>query len=245
MDAHAILHTAANTVALAPVAIPEPGPGQVLVETLYSCISPGTELRCLAGQQPDAAQWPYIPGYALTGRVIAAGPETTLATGTLVFCSGTMAASVARMWGGHVSHALQYERAVYPLPSNVDPLAAALAKLAAITYHGMRLSRPQPHEQVAVIGLGPIGQLAARLHQLSGARVVAADPLAERVPSPSKAAGRRCSSRVALPKPLLLFCQAARMWLSMPPVLRRCQRRRSLWHASYPGMMHSTLARAT
>jgi 3-hydroxyethyl bacteriochlorophyllide a dehydrogenase len=181
MDAHAILHTGVNTVALAPIEIPAPGPGQVLIETLYSCISPGTELRCLAGQQPDAMPWPYIPGYALTGRVVATGPETTISVGTLVFSGGTSAASVARMWGGHVSHALHNEAAIFPLPEGVDPLTASIARLAAITYHGVRLSRPLPHEQVVVIGLGPIGQLAARLHQLSGARVIATDPVAERV----------------------------------------------------------------
>jgi 2-desacetyl-2-hydroxyethyl bacteriochlorophyllide A dehydrogenase len=181
MDAQAILHTGVNTVALAPIEVPEPGPGQVLIETLYSCISPGTELRCLAGQQPDAAPWPYIPGYALTGRIAAAGPNTTLPVGTLVFSGGTSAASVARMWGGHVSHALHHEGAVFPLPEGLDPLTASIARLAAITYHGVRLSRPQPHEQVAVIGLGPIGQLSARLHHLTGARVIATDPVPERV----------------------------------------------------------------
>jgi len=180
MQAEAILHTAVEVVTLDRVEIPDPGPGEVLIETLFSCVSPGTELRCLAGRQPGETPWPYIPGYALTGAVVACGPGVSLAAGTLVFCSGTRAASRARMWGGHVSHAVQRAEAVFPLPAGVDPLEASLAKLAGIAYHGVRLSRPLPHEQVAVVGLGPIGQLSARLHALAGARVVAADPVERR-----------------------------------------------------------------
>jgi 2-desacetyl-2-hydroxyethyl bacteriochlorophyllide A dehydrogenase len=179
MRASAILHTAVNTVTLDAVEIPDPGPGDVLIETWFSCISPGTELRCLAGRQPDTT-WPYIPGYALTGVVVACGADVDLPVGTLVFCSGTRTASRTPMWGGHVSHALQRAAAVFPLPPEVDPLTATLAKLAGIAYHGLRLSRPLPHEQVAVVGLGPIGQLSARLHALIGAHVVAADPVASR-----------------------------------------------------------------
>jgi 2-desacetyl-2-hydroxyethyl bacteriochlorophyllide A dehydrogenase len=70
---------------------------------------------------------------------------------------------------------------VFPLPAGVEPLNAALAKLAAIAYRGVRVAKTRPHEEVAVVGLGPIGQLSARLHRLAGARVVAADLDASRV----------------------------------------------------------------
>ena len=39
----------------------------------------------------------------------------------------------------------------------------------------MRLSRPQINECVAVVSLGPIGQLSARIHALAGAKIVATD----------------------------------------------------------------------
>lgn len=181
MRAHAILFTAVDTVELAETTIPEPGPGEVIVEAAYTCISPGTELRCLSGQQPDSVPWPYIPGYALSGYVKQAGPNTAIALGTAVFCRGTKAAGHTRQWGGHTSHALVDETALYPLPPNVEPQDASLASLAAITLHGVRRSRPQLDERVTVVGLGPIGQLSARLHALSGARVVAVDRVASRV----------------------------------------------------------------
>jgi threonine dehydrogenase-like Zn-dependent dehydrogenase len=84
------------------------------------------------------------------------------------------------MWGGHIAHAVQPEANVFPLPDRLDLIEAAMIKLAAIAYRGLRESQPMPHHKVAVIGLGPIGMLSARLHHLTGAHVVAADLSAER-----------------------------------------------------------------
>jgi 2-desacetyl-2-hydroxyethyl bacteriochlorophyllide A dehydrogenase len=180
MKAQAIVFTDVGQVTVSPVAIPAPGNGELLLEALYTCISPGTELRCRAGKQAGAS-FPFIAGYAFVGRVIACGAETTLKTGTLVCCSGTRDATLNRMWGGHISHAVQLERDVYPLPAGVAPVWGSAAHMAAIAYRGVRLSRPQPGESVAVIGLGLIGALAARLYAASGARVVAADLAPQRV----------------------------------------------------------------
>ena len=174
MQAKAIIFTAPNQVILDTVQIPAPAAGEVLLEALYTLISPGTDLRCRAGKQ-EGAVFPFIPGYSFVGRVLARGEGATITEGALVYCNGTSAASANLAWGGHVSHAVRAERELYPLPDGLDPLHASAAHLAAIAYRGVRLSRPQPHETVAVIGLGAIGALAARLQALTGARVVAAD----------------------------------------------------------------------
>jgi len=174
MQAKAIIFTAPDQVVLDTVEIPTPAVGEVLLEAIYTLISPGTELRCRAGKQ-EGAVFPFIPGYSFVGRVLARGEGATTPEGALVYCNGTSAASINLSWGGHVSHAVRTERDLYPLPDGVDPLHASAAHLAAIAYRGVRLSRPKPHETVAVIGLGAIGALAARLHMRSGARVIAAD----------------------------------------------------------------------
>lgn len=174
MQARAILFTAPNQLTIDRVQIPAPAAGEALIEALYTLISPGTELRCLAGKQ-EGALFPFVPGYSLVGRVLARGQGVSIPEGTLVYCNGTAAADVNLTWGGHVSHAVRSERELYPLPNGVDPLHASAAHLAAIAYRGVRLSQPKPHETVAVVGLGAIGALAARLHALTGARIVAAD----------------------------------------------------------------------
>ncbi|MBC8162464.1 MAG: zinc-binding dehydrogenase [Roseiflexaceae bacterium] len=181
MKTQAGLVTGVHTVALGEVELPAPASDELLIETAYSCVSPGTELRCLAGLQPGQPEWPFIPGYAQTGSVIGRGEQTTLPIGTRVFCRGTQRVSVARLWGGHIGHAVVREGDVFALDERVGLLEAAGAALAAIALHGVRVSRPQIHETVAVVGLGPIGQFSARLHQLAGARVVATDRVPERV----------------------------------------------------------------
>lgn len=174
MKTDALFATGIDKVELIDVNVPEPGTGEVLIETIYSSISPGTELRCLTGK-PPASGFPFVPGYSLVGRVVARGAEVALGEGTLVFCRGTQKCDRPILWGAHTRHALCRASEVFPVPANVDPLDAVFAKLAAIAYRGVRLAATQPHHQVAVIGLGPIGQFAARLHALTGARTVAAD----------------------------------------------------------------------
>ncbi|PWH15590.1 MAG: hypothetical protein DDG60_05575 [Anaerolineae bacterium] len=186
MQTRAIVFTAPNQVALESIEIPAPAAGEVLIESIYTLISPGTELRCRAGQQ-EGVVFPFIPGYSMVGRVVGRGAGVSLPEGTLVFCGGTSKASLNLAWGGHVAHAIQPAGNVYPLPEGMNPLHAPAAKLAAIAYRGVRLSNPRPHETVAVIGLGAIGLLAAQLHALSGARVVAADLSPYRVANAQKA----------------------------------------------------------
>jgi 2-desacetyl-2-hydroxyethyl bacteriochlorophyllide A dehydrogenase len=180
MKTTALIATAIDRVELADVCVPDPAPGQVMVEALYTAVSPGTEMRCLAGRQPGVT-FPFVPGYSMAGRIAARGAGVTLAEGTLVFCQGTEQADRPLAWGGHIAHALRGADSLFPLPTGVGPLEASLAKLGAIAYRGVRVAVTRPHDQVAVVGLGPIGQLAARLHGLTGARVVAADLCPDRV----------------------------------------------------------------
>jgi 2-desacetyl-2-hydroxyethyl bacteriochlorophyllide A dehydrogenase len=183
MDARAILFTGINQVSVEAIQLPNLAPDEALVEVEYTCVSPGTELRCLRGQQPNMLPFPFIPGYASVGRVRALGAAAApnIALGMPVFAGGTERANRGILWGGHVSHVIKAAHKLIPIPDSLDLREAALAKLAAIAYHGVRLSQPQPHETVCVVGLGIIGLLSARLHALSGARVCAFDLSAARV----------------------------------------------------------------
>lgn len=187
MKTTALFATGIDCVELVDATVPDPGPGEVVVEAIYTAISPGTEMRCLAGRQHGGA-FPFILGYSMVGRVAARGAGVTIPERTKVFCLGTERADRPLLWGAHIGHALLSAASVFPLPDRAALLDAALAKVAAIAYRGVRLAKTQPHEEVAVVGLGLIGQLSARLHRLAGARVVAADLDASRV-SISEAAG--------------------------------------------------------
>jgi 3-hydroxyethyl bacteriochlorophyllide a dehydrogenase len=181
MKAQAIVFTGVGKVELQSLNLPEPGPGEVALETLFSCISPGTELRSLAGKQ-GGGNFPFVPGYALAGRVIKRGPGATLAEGALVFSGGSeQCGEVNRCWGGHMSLAICPENLLLPIPAGVDLMEAAASKLASIPYHGLRLAHPLPEEKIAVIGLGAIGLMSAIQYAKAGCHVVACDMMESRV----------------------------------------------------------------
>jgi len=181
MKSQALLVTDIRKIELGEIELPEPEGREILVETAYSCVSPGTELRGIIGQQAGFEGHPYIPGYAMSGTVIEAGPDSHLKPGDRIFCNGTMKADKYLMWGGHTRHALLDAHGAFKLPDNVSLQDACITKLAAIARRGVRVGQAKEGETVGIIGLGPIGQLSARLHQLTGARVVAADLAPSRV----------------------------------------------------------------
>jgi bacteriochlorophyllide a dehydrogenase len=182
MQAKAVIFSAVNKVELTDFEQRQPAGSEILIETAYSSISPGTELRCLSGKEKNAGAFPFVPGYATSGRVIAAGPESLIVAGSRVFCSGTdVAGHLGISWGGQVSHAICDSDAAVELPDALEFKQASLIALAGIPYHGMRLARPVAGEKVVVCGLGAIGQFSARLFALSGADVVGIDISASRV----------------------------------------------------------------
>lgn len=177
MHTKALVFTASNVVGVQTVEIPSPGKREVLIEVTLSCISPGTELRCAAGDQPGGSDaFPFVPGYATVGRVVEAGAECELPVGTRVYADGTSRLhGINCMWGGHIAHAVAAESDVSVIPDNVPDRDAVLAALGGIAYHGFKLAGASAQAKVAVVGLGPLGQLSARIFAAAGCRVAACD----------------------------------------------------------------------
>ena len=140
-----------------------PGPGEALVEVLYSAVSPGTE-RAWFLQEPDApVRFPYRPGYAEVGVVRAIGPGVRgLAVGDRVVADGP-----------HASHVLLAAERLLPVPAGVDPVAAAFAPLGAIALQGVRRAGVELGASTCVLGAGLIGLLALRLAREAGAHPLA------------------------------------------------------------------------
>lgn len=65
----------------------------------------------------------------------------------------------------------KYHR-LHKLPSEMSYEEAVLVEPTAVALHAVRLSAMGVGDVVAVLGLGPIGQLVARLAKISGARAV-------------------------------------------------------------------------
>ncbi len=157
-------------ITIAPFEIPDPGPGQVLIETEASAISPGTELAIYTGihqwlADPTRAwpKFPFVPGYSAVGRIAAVGPGvTTFAPGQRV------------IWNGrHESHAIvdvaDRRRALHQISEHVAAPAAACAVLTRFPLTALVQCGQMLGQSVAVLGLGLIGQLTVRLFSAAGA----------------------------------------------------------------------------
>jgi predicted dehydrogenase/threonine dehydrogenase-like Zn-dependent dehydrogenase len=186
------------------VEVPDPHPGedQVLVRVAASIVSAGTEratmdaaqknLLAKARARPDQARqvlervlsegpratYEFVRqrldelgalGYSAAGTVVEAGPRVRgIAAGDRVAIAG----------GGFANHA---ELDVVPellcarVPEAVTDEDAAFATLGAIALHGFRRSEADIGSTVMVIGLGLIGQLAARIALAAGCSVRGVD----------------------------------------------------------------------
>jgi 2-desacetyl-2-hydroxyethyl bacteriochlorophyllide A dehydrogenase len=155
MKSMAVMVPEPGKVLLQEQALDAPRQGEVLIETHYSTLSPGTERHIILGQG-----WP-LPlsiGYSLTGKVIAVGPRVDR------FKVDDLVAAVAR----HASHVAVDQRAVVPIPQGVDLEQAAFFNLAHTALYGIRQAGLQLGEAVAVIGQGIVGLISARLAQIAG-----------------------------------------------------------------------------
>jgi len=82
---------------------------------------------------------------------------------------------VATASAGHGDYQLVPGLLCAKVPDNVDDASAAFATVGAIALHGLRQGELTVDESVAVIGLGLVGQVATRLAQASGLRVIGID----------------------------------------------------------------------
>jgi len=170
--------------------VPPVGRGTVLVQVRASLVSPGTELggwrrlkeRREEGRESteDAAAPPRKFGYANAGVVLAAGAAAEgFAPGERVACMG----------GGYALHtdtAVVPQHLCAPLPEEVSFGQGAYAHLAATALHAVRRGRPEIGAYAAVAGLGIVGQLTARLHQLAGCYVAGWDTIRSRIETARK-----------------------------------------------------------
>jgi predicted dehydrogenase/threonine dehydrogenase-like Zn-dependent dehydrogenase len=185
------------------VPAPVPAPTEVLVATIASVISPGTEravtalaqasLLAKARARPDlvrqVARKARADGLGATARAVrgrlaedlllgysAAGEVIEVGSAVTGIRVGQL---VATGGAGKASHAqLQAVPGLLcaVIPPAVLPADAAFTTVASIALHGLRLAEVGPGAKVVVSGLGLVGQLAARLALAAGCDVAGIDP---------------------------------------------------------------------
>lgn len=153
-------------IVLREVARPEVAPDRVLVRAHYSAISTGTEVDTIVHRRANPEGDDVPSGYSLAGEVVTVGERVEgISTGDLVACGG---------WNisVHAEYVSVPVNLCTALPPNSDLRKAAFSTIAAISLHAVRLAHLSLGEMAVVIGTGIIGQLAAMLAGLSGARAV-------------------------------------------------------------------------
>ena len=166
MKSLVVTFTGPRTVELREQEVRDPGPGEILVRTVVSLVSTGTEGLCLEGdfdldsRWASATRYPQTPGYSNVGRVLEVGKGVAgLAEGDRVFTTSTHR-QFALVAADHPKSA--------KLPDYTADEDATWSWLAAVTQTGVRRAEHAIGETAAVVGVGPLGQLVVQYLRLAG-----------------------------------------------------------------------------
>src|SRR5580704_8258341 len=203
--------------------VPAPAcrPGGVLVRSLFSLISTGTEMMKLteakmsmvgkARARPDqvrkvldtVAQQGAVATYKkVMNRLDSYTPLGYSLCGVVVevgrgaeeFRVGQLVAGAGNEYALHAEYNWIPTNLCVPVPDGVLPEHAAFATVGAIAMQGVRQAEAQLGDVACVIGLGLVGQLVVRLLVASGVRVVGLDFVADRCRLAEKAGAALCAA---------------------------------------------------
>lgn len=167
-----IVFSAKGVAEVQPCVVPtdDLGPTEVVVRTHRTLVSPGTELANLHDRLAPHNMPRRFPlervGYANVGIVLAAGSEAGVQPGQRVYSLGPHA-SVAR-----VDAATDL---CVPVPEGVVDEEVVFTRLATVSMTTLRTTEARAGDEVAVTGLGIVGNLAAQVFQIAGMTVHAFD----------------------------------------------------------------------
>jgi predicted dehydrogenase len=208
---------------LAVLDVPAPTcrPGGVLVRSLFSLISTGTELMKvneagmsmvgMARARPDqvkkvldqvqqqglAATYQKVmnklDSYTPLGYSLC-GVVTEVGKGAEEFKVGQLVACAGNEQALHAEYNWVPVNLCAAVPDGVLPEHAAFATVAAIAMQGVRRAEVQLGETAAVIGLGLIGQLVVRLLAAAGVQAVGIDPVPDRCRLAEKSGAAYCGA---------------------------------------------------
>ncbi len=196
-------------------------PGGVLVQSLFSLISTGTEMMKLAeakmsmvgkararpdqvrkvldtvAQQGALATYKKVmnrlDSYTPLGYSLC-GVVVEVGQGAEEFQVGQLVAAAGNEYALHAEYNWIPVNLCAPVPRAVSPEHAAFATVGSIAMHGVRRAEVQLGETACVIGLGLVGQLVVRLLIASGVRVIGLDVIEERCRLAEQAGAVLCAA---------------------------------------------------
>ena len=168
--------------------LPELNPGDVLLSVDYVGIC-RTDLEVLEGTlgyyRDGIANYPIVPGHEFSGTVARIGSNTHLqerfkvgdkVVGECILSrdsANRQEVGVINYNGAYSKYMIIPGDALHHIPAGLDPKVAAMAEPLAVVLRAIRRikERLKPEASIAVIGAGPIGNLAAQTLSLEGYQV--------------------------------------------------------------------------
>ena len=166
MKGLSVTFTAPKEVSVVEGELPVLGSGQVLVRTLFSAISPGSEMLLYRGDFPQDIPldenlpalagefaYPLKYGYSLVGEVVEAGTGVDSSwVNRLVFA-----------FQPHPSHIITEPEVFLPLPEDLNPEEALFLPNMETAINFLMDGAPMIGEKVIVFGQGIVGLLTTAL----------------------------------------------------------------------------------
>ena len=182
--------TAFHKVETVETPIPQPGPGEAVIQIRYAGIC-GSDLHVFAGLHPTAKP-PLVMGHEACGTLYAINtPRTDLKVGDLVCCHTVKPCGACEYCstgrenlcrevkimgtnfdGVFTQYILVDANRVIPFRPGVDPKVAALVEPLTVGVHDLRRSGLRAGETVFISGAGPIGLIIGTMCRFAGASQV-------------------------------------------------------------------------
>ena len=167
-----IVFTDKQKVKLIEEQICEPRSSELVAKTRVTLISTGTECICYRGKVEKESHWagwikyPFYPGYSNVSKVVKIGHGVDgVQVGDRIFTTR-----------GHRQYITVNSDAssLVKIPDDISDEEAAWSKLAVIAQTAARRAQVKMGATVAVIGLGPLGQLVTQYLRVVGVEEVLA-----------------------------------------------------------------------
>jgi len=162
MDTTAIVFEQPGTLRVKVLELTPPASSDVVVETLMSGVSTGTEKMLFDGSMPafPGMGYPLVPGYESVAKIVEAGPESGCRVGQTVFVPGASCyTQAAGLFGASADRlVVPGERAI-----KIEPHIAEDAVLLAFSATAYRAVKRSGRAVDVIIGHGVLGRLIARI----------------------------------------------------------------------------------
>lgn len=186
-----------NEVELRWLPIPEVGEEDVLIRVAYTGICPW-DVRAYSGLSASVA-FPRILGHEVSGYVAAFGknvrglkegqpvcPDMIIKCGVCKPCrtgreNRCQNPTFLQFGGGYSEYVRVPQKNVHPIREGTSMKAAAFMEPLACVVRGQNMLHLYPGEVELVVGLGPIGLMHLQTGRAFGARIIASDPVPERL----------------------------------------------------------------